>query len=140
MAKRRDYRAEYARRIERLTAEGYSRSQARGHAKTKQIRDAKTGQTRSVRVERPIRVERVREKVERARREAFGGELPKRKRGESPREYDDRLAGIRVEVEDRDQELEVEQDFDFDDMDDFLDSMRDLGLTEHEAYDLWFGY
>lgn len=33
MKQQRDYKAEYARRIERATAKGLSRSQARGHAK-----------------------------------------------------------------------------------------------------------
>lgn len=38
MAKPRDYKAEYQRRIERNLAKGYSRSQARGHARTRELR------------------------------------------------------------------------------------------------------
>lgn len=129
MAKR-NYRAEYQRRIERLTAEGYSRSQARGHPKTRTKRDVDTGRVYKVKIERSIRVERVRDRVEADRRAAFGGELPKRQRGESQGAYEGRLASLR----------ESAGEYDWDDQDSFMDDMRDEGLSEHEGFDIWFGY
>ena len=136
---KRDYRAEYARRISRLEAQGFSRSQARGHVKTKTIDDERGGR-RTIRLERSIRTERVREKVETDRRAAFG-DLPKRERGETAAHYDKRLDDARKEHE-RSAEYDPDREpaYDWDDFEGFLDSMLDDGLNEHEAYDLWFGY
>lgn len=138
MAKR-DYRAEYARRIERLTSQGFSRSQARGHVKTKRVDDGRGGK-RVVRLERSVRTERVREKVETDRRAAFG-DLPKRERGETAAQYERRLDVARRDFE-RSAEYDPDREpaYDWDDFEGFRDSMLNDGLNEHEAYDLWFGY
>lgn len=125
----RNYREEYRRRIERLEAQGFSRSQARGHAKTR-TKYHDDGAAYKVKIERPVRVERIRAKVEEDRRQVFGGELPKRQRGESPAAYESRLETLRV----------AQGLYDWEDQDDFMEAMRDEGLSEHEGFEIWFGY
>ncbi len=127
----RDYRAEYRQRIERVTAQGFSRSVARGHAKTK-VKHTDDGQPYRVKVERPLRVERIRARVEADRRKAFGGDLPKRQRGESPAAFEARMDAAR--------DAAARTRFDWDDMESFLDMARDEGLTEHEGHEIWNGY
>lgn len=176
MSKKRDYAAEYKRRIDRLTAAGFSKTQARGHVKTKVIDDGKGGQRR-INLERTVTVENIRAKVQTARDKAFGGNPPERRqRGETKTAYEDRIATARAEsivnrvtgtvaemVEDiadsaidfledigeafeghdYDADYEAasdEVDYSWDDMDSFLEEMRDEGLSEHDAHDLWFGY
>ena len=125
----RDYRAEYRQRLERLEGQGFSRSQARGHAKT-QTKVSDGGVRYKVKLERPIRVERIRGRVEADRRKAFGGELPKRQRGESAAAYEGRLDTLRT----------AQGLYDWEDQDDFMESMREEGLSEHEGFEIWFGY
>jgi uncharacterized protein YoaH (UPF0181 family) len=155
MSRKRDYAVEYAKRIERLMAEGFSRSQARGHVKTKEITDTKTGQTRTIKLERSVRLEHVRARVQADRARAFGGNPPQRQRGETKIAYDDRLAEMRQETfDDREPEdfgdvdydnepedySDYESEYSWDNFDDFRDEMLDEGLNEHEIYELWFGY
>jgi hypothetical protein len=125
----RNYREEYRRRIERLETQGFSRSQARGHPKTRtKIHDDGTRYT--VKIERSIRVERIRTKIETDRRRVFGGELPRRQRGESRQAFENRLETLRV----------AEGYYDWEDQDGFMEMMRDEGLSEHEGFEIWFGY
>jgi hypothetical protein len=55
MKKRRDYKAEYARRIERGLAKGLSRSQARGHGSAKSVSKAKGTKSYNRRLETGIK-------------------------------------------------------------------------------------
>jgi len=86
----------------------------------------------TVRVERPVRVERVRARFERDRRAAFGGELPKRQRGETASAYERRVEAVRQE--------DKRTRYDWSDFDSFMDSVDEEGLSEHDGYDIWYGY
>jgi hypothetical protein len=125
---KRDYAAEYRARIARITAQGYSRSQARGHAKS-QTKTRDDGSKYTVRLERSIRTERIRDRVQADRTRAFGGEVPeRRRRGESAAQYRDRLG-----------EPSQPSQYDWPSFEGFMDDLQD-DLTEHEIYELWFGY
>ncbi len=110
--KPRDYKAEYARRIRNATKKGYSRSQARGHAKLTEL---------------SISAEKVRVKVGKDAKRVFGRK-PKRHPGEDVFSYPERLEELKKR----------EGKFAWLDESSFIQSITQLGLTEREAYTLWF--
>jgi hypothetical protein len=141
MAKRkRDYRAEYKRRIEKALKEGYSRAIARGHPKTEVVHyvDRKGQKQKRRRVvelglraarflgERPG--ERIDKIVARDAKYTFG-KKPKRGFQDKNEVY----YQLRLE------ELERRQGtFDWTNERKFIDQMLALGLTERDAYKNWF--
>lgn len=110
--KPRDYKAEYARRIRNAIKRGYSRSQARGHAK---------------KTEEKISVAKIHEVVGKDAKRVFGRK-PKRRDGEDIFSYPERLEELKKR----------EGRFQWLDESTFIRSITALGLTEREAYTLWF--
>jgi hypothetical protein len=133
MAKRkRDYRAEYKRRLERAKAKGYSKDVARGHPKKGRagIRAAnflRIPVGSSIGLEERDTRGRVKIVVDDARKRF--GRRPKRKRGETIADYEERLIEMQRRRGSR---------FEWTDEFDFIRSMTELGLTERDAYTHWF--
>lgn len=140
MARRkRDYRAEYKRRIERALQKGYSRSVARGHPKTRTItvQTAAGPKKKKQIVEVGIKASKflgIRPggdflKLILADSKHVFGEVPKRREGDndSPR-YQLRLEQLQ----------ERGGVFDWTNEQNFIAEMQAAGLTEREAYEQWF--
>ena len=121
--RKRDYKAEYQRRLQRAKEKGYSVAVARGHAPkgTLGIRAAKRAKELLA-----IR-QQVEKEVERDARKVFGRK-PKREKGEQPFIYQEKLE----ELKKRDGQ------FAWTDEQSFVDEMLELGLTERDAYTFWF--
>jgi hypothetical protein len=111
-AKKRNYKAEYKRRIARAKARGFSVSQARGHAKPTEL---------------SITAENMRMVVGKDAKRVFGRK-PKRLPGEDVFAYPERLEEMKKR----------EGQFQWLDESAFIESITKLGLTEREAYTLWF--
>jgi hypothetical protein len=139
--KKRDYRAEYKRRIARALAKGYSRNVARGHAKTKTRTVKRKDGTKEkivVHVEMSIKAAKFfgekpgttyKEVLERDARHVFG-EVPKRVKGEDKTStaYQLRLEGL----------AKFDGQFNWLDEQAFVEQMMAAGLSEREAYTHWF--
>ena len=134
--KKRNYRAEYKRRIERALKLGYSRSIARGHPRTKTVR-GKDGRKRKVVQELGLRAAKflgkrpgtkLRELVEADAAYVFG-EPPRRIMGDN----DGPHYALRLKELERRDGL-----FDWTNEGVFIEAMRALGLTERDAYAFWF--
>lgn len=122
-SRKRDYKAEYARRIARAKEKGYSRSVARGHARHGEagIRvAARMGVTPGADIDSTVAKDK---------RRVFGRKIPRRAPGEGPLEYEERLTEI---------QQKPERQFKWTTQDDFIASLIELGLTEREAYTHWF--
>jgi hypothetical protein len=139
--KKRNYRAEYKRRIARALEKGYSRSVARGHAKTKTRTYTRKDGTKGrevVHVEMSIKAAKLfGEKpgtlyADVLRRDAnyVFGEVPKRIKGEDKTStaYQLRLEGL----------AKFDGQFNWLDEGAFIAQMMAAGLTEREAYTHWF--
>lgn len=138
--KKRDYRAEYKRRIERALKLGYSRAIARGHPKTETVsyrgKDGSKKKRKRV-VELGLRAarflgerpgERIDKIVARDAKYTFG---KKPKRG-----YQDKNE---IYYQMRLEEMERRQGtFDWTNEAKFIEQMLALGLTERDAYKNWF--
>ena len=121
--KKRDYKAEYKRRIARAEEKGYSRAVARGHARKGEagIRAAKfLGIRVGSDIDGVVRRDKIR---------VFGKKVPKRQKGEQDFEYEFRLEEERQRKEKR---------FKWTSQEEFIASLVNLGLTENEAYTHWF--
>lgn len=153
-SKKRDYRAEYKRRIARGKARGLSRAQAAGHPKVKRIVTKDKKGRKRVRIERvelgvsavnaanaraakrgirPIlpsgaTLRDVKRAVKRDALYAFG-EVPKRQHedGSAP-EYQLRLELLESRL----------SAFDWKNESKFIAEMMALGLSERQAYSQWF--
>jgi hypothetical protein len=139
--KKRNYRAEYKRRIARALAKGYSRSVARGHAKTKTRTYVKRDGTKGkevIHVEMSLKAAKLfGEKpgtlyADVLRRDAIHvfGEVPRRIKGEDKTStaYQLRLEGL----------ARFDGKFNWLDEGAFIREMMAAGLTEREAYTHWF--
>jgi hypothetical protein len=122
-AKRRDYKAEYARRIKRALDQGYSRSVARGHAKHKK------GEL-GIKAARVLNVKpgtNIFEIVARDAKYVFGRK-PKRKDEPDAPTY---LLTL-------EEKAKREGRFDWLNEAEFIESMKGLGFSERESYTMWF--
>lgn len=158
-SRKRDYRAEYKRRIARGKTRGLSVSQARGHAKTKTVvfKDKK-GKVRKKKVRVELRPADIKRANARARRRGIRpvlrpgatrqdlkravardalyvfGELPRRQVGDAMTGD-----GGEAQYQLRLQMLESRMGaFDWVNERNFISQMMALGLTEREAYSNWF--
>jgi len=141
--KKRNYRAEYKRRIARALAKGYSRSVARVHAKTKTRtyvgRDGKKHKE-VIHVEMSVKAAKLfgekpgtlyADVLKRDARFVFG-EVPRRVKGEDKTStaYQLRLEGLA--------KRDADGVFNWLDEGAFIEQMMAAGLTEREAYTHWF--
>jgi|SRR5215471_6782751 len=120
--KPRNYRAEYVRRIANATKRGIPRSVARGHAGKGLV---------GIRAAKELGIEgyNIEKAVARDARRMFGRK-PKRKAGEFPLEYEIKLGeSINEEKEPR---------FPWTDEASFIATIMGAGMSEREAYTLWF--
>ena len=117
MAKRvRNYKREYARRLERARLLGFSKSQGRGHPKKG---EKKIGR---------LTKDQIKDIVSKDAKQVFGRK-PKRLKGEQlPIDYEIKLAD----------KQKREGRFEWTDEATFIGDMQALGLTEREAYTQWF--
>lgn len=131
--KKRDYAAEYRRRIDRAQAAGYSKSVARGHPKRNEV---------SLRIAKRLKIppqetaliaaakQKIKRGVRRDKVRVFGSRV-KRKRKVHP----DTVTYEKFLQQKQQQE---ERKFDWTDEYEFVRQMMLLGFDEHEAYTLWF--
>jgi hypothetical protein len=120
--RKRNYRAEYKRRIDRALAKGYTRAVARGHAPkgTAGIKAAKfLGVNPGADLD---------DLIERDAKYTFGRKPKRRKDDTTPPEYQLRLE----EMWKRDGR------FDWRSEAEFIEQMQGLGFSKREAYTLWF--
>lgn len=110
--RKRDYRAEYRRRIANAVKRGFTRSQARGHARKAEL---------------SLSAAKIEQKVGKDAKRVFGRK-PKRLPGEDVFAYPERLEELKKR----------EGQFQWLDESTFIASITQLGLTEREAYTLWF--
>jgi len=131
----RDYRAEYQRRLVRAKERGYSKDVARGHARrgTLGLRAAQRARRSGFDVSAGESIAgSLRDSIERAiARDAkrVFGRKPKRRKGEEPFIYEERLQGA---------QKKPERQFAWTDEQEFKDYIVSLGLTERDAYTFWF--
>ena len=121
MARKRNYAAEYARRIARAKEKGYSKSVARGHARKG---EAGIKAAKFLGVKAGADIDAI---VAADARRVFGRK-PKREFGEAPVQYEEKL----IELKKR------EGRFEWTDEAAFIAAMGDLGMTTHDAYTFWF--
>lgn len=115
-SRKRNYKAEYARR-------------KAGMAKRGITRDYKREYQRRLELKRERLLEELHELAERDAKRVFGV-IPKRDEDHpDPISYEDYL---------KDRQKREERDFKWTDERSFVDSITGLGLTEKEAYTLWF--
>jgi hypothetical protein len=117
MAKhKRDYRAEYARRIARAAEKGYSRAVARGHAPRGTV---------GIKRAKQLNIQPGFVLIRKKPRKGFVA-TPKTRRtnlrnlGIAPSDFDARFGDVIT-----DQDL-------------FIDMLKQAGFSEREAYTLWF--
>lgn len=108
----RDYKAEYQRRLANARVRGFSVSQARGHHKPNEL---------------SITAENLRLIVGKDAKRVFGRK-PHRLPGEDVFAYPERLEDLKKR----------DGKFEWLDESTFIESITKLGLTEREAYTLWF--
>lgn len=135
--KKRNYRAEYKRRIARALEKGYSRSVARGHPKTKTVKEGK--------VKRKV-VTEIGLKAAKFLGVRPGGNLEDVLLEDARRVFGPKNVPKRG-IEDPDApsyQLRLEEmamrdgDFDWTNEANFIEQMRAIGLTERDAYKHWF--
>lgn len=140
MASKRDYRAEYKRRIERALKLGYSRSVARGHPKKKTVHFVDKAGVKRKKLE-PVEVglkgakflgvrpgTDIAELINKDALYVFG-KVPRRKKKDSDGpHYQLRLSEL----------ARTDGTFDWTNEGNFIEQMRAAGLTEREAYTFWF--
>jgi hypothetical protein len=123
MARRkRDYKAEYQRRIQRAQEKGYSKRVARGHPRRKEL-----GIRAAATLGLPPGTD-LDEYVAADARRVFAGHRPKRRETSIP-DFMLRLAELQ----------RTDGEFDWTSEAAFIAQMTALGLTEHEAYGKLFG-
>jgi hypothetical protein len=137
--KKRNYRAEYKRRIERALQKGYSRSVARGHPKIKTITVDYSGVKRKKRVVVEVGLKGAKylgvrpgtdfQKLIQADAKHVFGEIPKR------REIDSDSPRYQLRLEELQKRGGV---FDWTNEQNFIAEMQAAGLTERDAYTQWF--
>lgn len=112
--KKRNYKAEYKRRVKLGKARGLSKSQSRGHPKKGELSASKA---------------RIKKDVRKDAKHVFGF-VPKRNEdnGPDPFTYEEFLADKKKR----------EGRFDWTDEGAFVAAVTALGLTANEAYTLWF--
>jgi hypothetical protein len=120
--KKRDYRAEYKRRIRRGKEKGYSKRVARGHPRRKEL-----GIRAAAVLGLPPGTD-IDEYVAADARRVFGGHRPKRREASIP-DFMLRLAELQ----------KSDGEFDWTSEAAFIEQMTALGLTEREAYGKLFG-
>jgi len=123
--RKRDYKAEYRRRVARAKAKGLSVAQGRGHPRKGEM---------------PISKEKIREIVKDDARKVFG-RLPKLQPDaprieDGARSYPDPLSYEEF-LKDK-AKREGAGKFDWTDENAFIAALTQLGLTANEAYTLWF--
>jgi len=130
----RNYKAEYARRLQRGRERGLSRSISRGHP-SKRIGEIGIARSRAMLLPRPVSVIRTRDEVRHGYRPSYAAirrrakslnlhftlEILKGKRGKIGEGFDD--DGDMTEDETRDE---------------FVYALTSWGFTAREAYTLWF--
>lgn len=125
MARRRtrDHRAEYARRIERLMSQGFTRSQARGHPTPA---EGRLGVAAIKQMRRVVAAD-----TEARKQYGVSGALRGSAKREAARDAVADVAGVRDQIGDtRPDSRAVKR---------FVKQFLDLGLgSEREAYTLWF--
>lgn len=163
--KKRNYRAEYKRRIERALAKGYSRRLARGHAREGEVSPRAAKYLSGV-LGRPVRVgedygnianvSSLREYVQVDAVRVFDGRVPKRGRinpdtgnvtqrrpNEDVESYLKRTQGWDPE-DAADYALRLEElkkrdgAFRWENEEEFIASMQANGLNDRDAYSFWF--
>lgn len=127
MARRkRDYKAEYQRRIQRAKEKGYSKAVGRGHPRQRKGKH-ELGIRAAQLLGLPPGTD-IDEYVAADARRVFGGHRPKRREASIP-DYMLRLAELQ----------KTDGEFDWTSEAAFIAQMTALGLTEHEAYGKLFG-
>lgn len=115
--RKRDYKAEYQRRIQRALEKGYSRRVARGHPARNELGIRAAAFVK----ERPGTP--IRDVIIKDRKRVFG-KRPKIKKGENIPAYMLRLAELKKQ----------DGQFDWDNEAAFIEQMQAMGLTIREAY------
>lgn len=115
--KKRDYKAEYKRRLARAKVLGISKSVARGHPK---------------KGEKPLGRRTTRKDIEdvvaKDAKRVFGKKPKRTKEEQFPIDYEIKLADLKRR----------DGRFEWTDEASFVGTLQALGMTAHDAYTLWF--
>jgi len=130
--KKRDYAAEYKRRIRRAKKLGLSKSVARGHAKHGEL-SIKKAKALSEKFDVKVKPgTSIKDLAKEDNKHVFGRLIKRKKKGrgdDDASEYAVRLESLKK----RDDGI-----FDWENEHAFVEQMTELGLTEREAYSNWF--